>query len=216
MDVTIIGAGNMGRGIGTRLVAGGNAVELLDSDADEAARLAAELGAGSGDGRGSAEGKGTDAPIGGKVVVLALPYDAALGAVEQYGDQLGGKVVVDITNPVDFQSFDRLVTPPDSSAAEELARRAPADAKLVKAFNTTFAGTLVEGEVAGHQLDVLIAGDDDEAKDTVAELARSGGLNAIDAGPLRRARELERVGFLHMALQDELGSGFGSAVKLIA
>lgn len=87
---------------------------------------------------------------------------------------------------------------------------------MVKAFNTTFAGTLVDGEVAGQPLDVFIAGDDADAKETVAELARGGGLNPIDVGPLRRARELERMGFLHMALQDGLGTGYGSAVKVIS
>ena len=86
----------------------------------------------------------------------------------------------------------------------------------MKAFNTTFAGTLVAGEVAGQPLDVFIAGDDDEAKETVAGLVRAGGLNPIDAGPLRRARELERLGFLHMAIQDALGTGYGSAVKVIS
>jgi 8-hydroxy-5-deazaflavin:NADPH oxidoreductase len=70
--------------------------------------------------------------------------------------------------------------------------------------------------VADQPLDVFIAGDDDGAKDTVAELARAGGLNPIDAGPLRRARALERLGFLHMAIQDELGTGYGSAVKVLS
>ena len=97
---------------------------------------------------------------------------------------------------MNVDTFDGLVTPLDSSAAEELAAKLPSGAKVVKAFNTTFAGTLVAGEVAGQPLDVFIAGDDDEAKETVAGLVRAGGLNPIDAGPLRRARELERLGFL--------------------
>jgi 8-hydroxy-5-deazaflavin:NADPH oxidoreductase len=75
---------------------------------------------------------------------------------------------------------------------------------------------LVEGQVSGQQLDVLIAGDDSQAKQIVAELARAGGLNSIDVGPLRRARELERLGFLHMAVQDTLGTGYGSAIKVIS
>jgi NADPH-dependent F420 reductase len=209
MDVTIIGAGNMGRGLGTRLVAGGNDVKILDSDPDQARELAAELG-------GGAEAGASGDPLDGDVVVLAIWYEPARSVVEQYGDQLDGKVIVDITNPVDVDSFDGLVTPSDSSAAEELEKLAPDGARVVKAFNTTFAGTLVEGEVAGQPLDVLIAGDDADAKGTVAALARGGGLNPIDAGPLRRARELESLGFLHMVLQDELGTGYGSAVKLIS
>jgi predicted dinucleotide-binding enzyme len=70
-------------------------------------------------------------------------------------------------------------------------------------------------EQYGGQLAVFIAGDDERAKETVRELVRSSGLNPIDAGPLRRARELERLGFLHMAIQERLGTGYGSAVKVI-
>ena len=209
MDVTIIGAGNMGRGIGTRLVAGGNDVKVLDTDPDQARALAKELD-------GDAEGGAAGDPLSGDVVVLAIWYEPARSAVEQYGDQLDGKVTVDITNPVDVESFDGLVTPADSSAAEELAKLSPDGARVVKAFNTTFAGTLVEGEVSGQPLDVFIAGDDADAKKTVASLARAGGLNPIDTGPLRRARELERLGFLHMALQDELGTAYGSAIRVVS
>ncbi len=61
----------------------------------------------------------------------------------QYGEALSGKVVVDITNPVNWETFDGLVTPPDSSAAEKIEKAAPEGARVVKAFNTTFAGTLV-------------------------------------------------------------------------
>jgi len=212
MDVTIIGAGNMGRGIGTRLVAGGNHVTILDTDPDEARQLAAELDRGG----GAAEGGAAGDPLTGEVVVLAVWHDGALAAAEQYADQLDGKTVVDISNPVNVETFDGLVTPPDSSAAEELAKKLPTGAKVVKAFNTTFAGTLVEGEVGGQPLDVFIAADDDQAKQTITELVRASGLNPIDAGPLRRARELERLGFLHMALQGALGTEYGSAVKVIS
>jgi 8-hydroxy-5-deazaflavin:NADPH oxidoreductase len=85
---------------------------------------------------------------------------------------------------------------------------------VVKAFNTTFAPTLVAGEVSGQQLDVLIAGDDDAAKRKVAQLASDAGLRPIDVGPLRRAQQLEQLGFLHIAVQQPLGLGFTSAVKL--
>ena len=209
MQVTIIGTGNMGRGIGTRVLAGGHELTLLDREPGKGEELARELG-------GSAAGGIVGDPIAGDVVVLAVPYKAAGPVVQQYGEELAGKVVVDITNPVDRQTFDGLVTPPDSSAAEEIANSAPEGARVVKAFNTTFAGTLVEGQVAGQPLDVPIAGDDDEAKETVAQLARDGGLVAIDAGPLRRARQLEGLGFLGMTLQQPLGLNFQSAWKLVS
>ena len=102
------------------------------------------------------------------------------------------------------------------SAAQEIAGAAPDGAKVVKAFNARFAATLLEGRVAGQPLDVFIAGDDDDAKATVRQLIEGGGLRAVDAGPLARARGLEALGYLRMTPQQPLDTGFGSAVKVIA
>ncbi len=85
----------------------------------------------------------------------------------------------------------------------------------MKAFNTTFAGTLADGNVAGQPLDVFLAGDDDGAKATVRRLVEDGGMRAVDVGPLARARELEALGYLHMAVQPALGTAFGSAVTIV-
>jgi NADPH-dependent F420 reductase len=207
--VTIIGAGNMGRAIGTRAVAGGNEVELIDRNPEDANALAQELGE-------AASALEARSPFGGEVVVIALYYPFTLEAIEQYRDQLAGKVVVEISNPVDVETWDRLVTPPDSSGAEEAAKLVPQGTPVVKAFNTTFARTLVAGEVAGQQLDVLIAGDDDAAKKKVAELVEAGGLRPLDVGPLPRARQLEHLGLLLIVLQEPMGWGFASAVKFHA
>jgi|SRR5215207_9583420 len=205
-SISILGSGNMARGIATRALAGGNSVQILARDADKATGLAKEL-------TGQVTTGRIGDPLSGDIVVLAVPYAAAAPLVAQYGDQLDGKVIVDITNPVDFTTFDSLVTPADSSAAEEIAKAAPAGSSVVKAFNTTFAGTLVSGQVAGQPLDVLIAGDDENAKTAVAGVAEAGGLRPVDAGPLRRARQLEHAGFLHMTLQQPLGTGFASALR---
>lgn len=145
---------------------------------------------------------------------FAVYYPAIKDAVHEYADRVEGKVVVDITNPVDTETGDDLATPAGTSSAEEVARLLPDGTPVVKAFNTTFAPTLVAGEVGGQQLDVLIAGDDDEAKRKVAQLVTDGGLRPLDVGPLRRARQLEQLGFLHIAVQQPLGLGFGSAIKL--
>jgi NADPH-dependent F420 reductase len=212
MRITIIGSGRMGRGIGTRLLAGSNDVEFIDSDGNRAKAVAEDLNRTGG---GHATAVPVGGPIGGEVVILAVYYAAVAGVLEEYGDQLAGKVIVDITNPVDFEGLDGLITPPDTSSAEETAALAPEGARVVKAFNTTFARTLSEGNVRGQQLDVLIAADDDNAKQTVARLAEQGGMRPIDVGPLRRARQLEQLGLLHISLQDRLGTAFGSAVKFI-
>ena len=207
MKVTIVGAGNMGRGVGGVAVAGGHDVEIVDRDPAEAQKVAEELG-------GSATALEPGTPFGGDVVVLALYYPGIKDAVSEYADQLAGKVVVDITNPVNTETWDRLATAPGSSSAEEVQELVPQGTPVVKAFNTTFAGTLVEREVDGQQLDVLIASDDDEAKRKVSQLVSDGGLRPVDVGPLGRAQQLEHLGFLHISLQQPLGLGFGSAVKL--
>jgi 8-hydroxy-5-deazaflavin:NADPH oxidoreductase len=207
MDITIIGTGNMSRGIATRALAGGHTVTLLGTEAGKAQQLAGEL---SGDVRAGTIGD----PLSGDVVVLAVWYQALDDVLGRYGDQLAGKTVVDITNPIDTSSFQPLNLEV-GSAAQEIAQKA-AGAKVVKAFNTTFAGTLVEGQVAGEQLDLLLASDDEEAKRAVARLASDGGMRPIDVGPLTLAHNLEALGYLNMAIQPTLGTNYGSAFKIIA
>jgi NADPH-dependent F420 reductase len=214
MRVTVIGAGNMGRGIGHRLVAGGHDVTIVDRNPEEAERLAEEL-RGAAQGGAAVEASGPDAELRGEVVILAVYYPGSLELASDLGDGLAGKIVVDISNPLN-ETFDALGTAPGTSAAEEVAATVPAGARVVKAFNTTFSGTLVEGQVAGQPLDVFIAGDDEGAKETVAQLVRDGGLRAIDVGPLERARQLEGLGFLVITLQQPLGLNFQSAWKLIS
>ncbi len=214
MNATIIGAGNMGRGIGHRLVAGGHSVTIMDRDPEKAEQLSEELrSAAEGGATVEAAGPGTEPR--GEVVILAVYYPGSLEIVRELGDRLEGKVVVDIANPLN-QTFDGLATAPGTSAAEEVAASAPPGTRVIKAFNTTFSGTLVEGQVAGQPLDVFIAGDDEGAKETVAQLVRDGGLRAIDVGPLERARQLEGLGFLGITLQQPLGLNFQSAWKLIS
>lgn len=173
-NVTIFGSGNMGTAIAGVLTAGGATVDHL----------------------GSAD---TAATITGDIVVLAVPYPAVEGIVKTYGSQLAGKVLVDITNPLDFTTFDSLTVPAGSSVAAELAAALP-EAKVLKAFNTNFAATLVAKNVGPVKTTVLIAGDDAAAKAELAEVISAGGVNAIDAGGLKRAHELEAIGFLQLTL----------------
>ena len=212
MNVTLIGAGNMGRGIGYRLVAGGNNVTLIDSNPEAAETLATELRGVSKQGAVVKTGTLENVELG-DVVVLAVYYGANLDVVKQLGNRLAGKTVVDIANPLNG-TYDGLATAPDSSSAEDLAKVVPASAKVVKAFNTTFAGTLVDGQVGGQKLDVFIAGDDEAAKQVVSRLVTDGGLVAVDAGPLLRSRQLEGLGLLGITLQFKHNLGFTTGWKL--
>ncbi len=212
MNISIIGAGNMARGIGTRFVAGGNSVTVASKDPVKATALAKELRAG----KPGAEvvAATVELALANAVIVLALPFAAARDFAAEHAAKLAGKVVVDITNPLN-DTYDGLVTAPGKSAAEEIANLLPRS-RVVKAFNTTFAGTLVVGAVDGHKLDVLVAGDDADAKKLVVDLIEAGGSRAIDAGKLERARQLEGLALLGITLQGPLGTGFQSAWKLVA
>lgn len=173
-NLSILGTGNMSQAIASIAAKGGHSVQQLGEN-------------------------DLDTPATGDIVVLAVPYPAVADVIDQRGEQLAGRIVVDITNPLNFETFDSLVVPADSSAAAEIAAALP-DSRVLKAFNTTFAGTLAAGTVGFLTTTVLIAGDDTDAKSTLAGVVTSGGLNAIDAGSLKRARELEAVGFLQLTL----------------
>ena len=206
MQITIIGTGNMARGVATRALAGGHEVTLLGTESSKAETLAGEL---SGDVNAGQVGD----PLTGDIVVLAVWYPVVDDVLGRYGDQLDGKILVDITNPIDVDAFEPLMLDA-GSAAQEIQAKAPG-AKVVKAFNTTFAGTLVGGSVLGQPLDVLMASDHEDAKETLGRIVADAGLRPVDAGPLKRARELEAVGYLHMALQQPLGQNFTTAIKVL-
>lgn len=171
----IIGTGNMGKAIGGLLAEGGSTVTYLTHD--QAGTVA----------------------LSGDVVVLAVPHPAVASIVEAYREALAGKVVVDITNPVNFETFDSLVVPAGTSFAAQLQAKLP-DATVLKAFNTNFAATLMSKTVGSAQTTVLIAGDDDAAKAALSRAVEAGGLAAVDAGSLARAIELEAMGFLQITL----------------
>lgn len=172
--ITIFGKGNMGQAIGDVFKQGGNEVGFIDSKDP-----VVDLGA---------------------IIVLAVPYNAALSIAKANRAALAGKIVVDISNPLNFDTWDELVVPADSSAAAQIAALLP-DSKVVKAFNTTFAGTLQSRQVSDkEQTTVMAASDDAAAKEQLAAALTDSGVAFVDAGSLKRARELESFGFLQMTL----------------
>jgi predicted dinucleotide-binding enzyme len=190
-SISIIGLGNMASTLADRALVGGNAVEIIGRDPAKANELAAALG-------GATVGTAGTAPAG-DIVILAVPYASAAAVVSEYGEALGGKVIVDITNPItpDAKGF---VTPDDTSGAQEIAKAAPAGAHVVKAFNTLFAGVLAAGSADGRPVDVFIAGDDAQAKAGVSAFIESLGLRPLDAGELPMARAIENAALLQLGL----------------
>ena len=204
----------MARGIATRFLSGGHNVTLMDRKLDKAKASADQIVSSVKNGA-KVQGAAIGAPLQDEIVILAIPYGATSEVIENLGAQLAGKTIIDITNPLNA-TYDGMAVEAGTSAAEEIARELPENAKVFKVFNTIFAQTLLSGQVDGKKLDVFIAGDDAEAKANITQLVNDGGLRAIDAGPLSRARQLEALGFLGITLQGTLGTSFKSAWKIVA
>lgn len=214
MNITIIGPGTMGSAIGGRAVAGGHSVTFVGKTLESAQKATDEVRAFAKQGNEVSAATLEQVELG-DVVVLALWYGTNIEVAKQLGEKLKGKTVVDIANPVN-STYDGLVTAPDSSSAEDVAKAAGTKTKVVKAFNTTYASTLRQGQVAGQPLDVFIAGDDAEAKNKVAQFVKDAGLRPVDAGPLSRARQMEGMQLLHIVTQGNLGTNFASTIKILS
>jgi hypothetical protein len=177
----------MARTIGARAVAGGNTVEIIGRDESKATDLAQALGG------GTTTGKWGAVPAG-DIVIAALLYDAVVPAIAQFGDALAGKVIVEISNPLNA-TFDGLAHSEETSIAQEVAKVAPASVSVVKAFNTIFRQVLENGRP-----NVFFAGDDAQAKAAVAEFIKSIGLRPLDVGGLKMAHWLEGAGVMTVGL----------------
>ena len=186
--ISIIGSGGMAAAIAGRTAKAGHTVEVVSRDPVKARALADRLAA------GAITATYRAAPAG-DIVILAVPYSSAAAVVADYGEALGGKVIIDITNPIapDLSGF---VSPAGSSGAQEIAKGAPAGAHVVKAFNTIFGHVLAKGG----RLDAFIAADDVEAKARVSTFLESLGLRPFDVGGLHMAQTLEALGLMMIGL----------------
>jgi predicted dinucleotide-binding enzyme len=148
----------------------------------------------------------------GEIVLLAVPFGAVGDVVEQAGEALAGKTVVDVTNALDATM--NLAVGFTTSGAEELQKKLPRS-RVVKAFNTVFAQHMDTGRLGERPLTAFVAADDAEAKKTVLELARGLGFDPVDAGPLKSARSLEPLAFLNIQLGYVHGLGTQIGFKLL-
>ena len=194
--IAILGQGNMGAGLAGRLA--GKANIVLGARDPKAGQLSY-----------------ADAVAKAGIVVLAVPFDAALQAAKTL--DLGGKIVVDMTNPI-TPDYSGLRLGHTTSAAEEIQKAAPS-AKVVKAFNTIFAGLFAAPVAETRGIPVFVAGNDEAAVAAVADLAIKAGFGVENAGSLDAARFIEPVGMLNIRFGYGLGKGTAIApawVKLAA
>jgi 8-hydroxy-5-deazaflavin:NADPH oxidoreductase len=204
MTTAIIGLGNMGKGLAKRL-AGRTDLVLASRDASAAPAFAATL-------TGVRSAAIADAINAANIVILALPYGAALEMAEHA--KLDGKIVVDLSNPVK-SDFSGLLLGHSSSAAEEIQRVAKG-AMVVKAFNTIFAGLFDAPVNSTAYVPVFLAGNDETAVEAVSALVVAAGFKSEKTGGLDAARLLEPLGMLNIRFGYGLGRGTAIAPNWLA
>lgn len=148
----------------------------------------------------------------GELVILAVPFTVLDDVVRELGDSINGKTVVEVTNALTQEM--QLALGFSTSGAEELQKKMP-EGHVVKAFNTVFAQHMDKGSARGQQLTIFAASDNEQARNMVLELGRGIGFDAMDAGPLRNARQLEALGYFNIQLGYVLGNGTDTGFKFV-
>lgn len=204
-SVSIFGLGKMGLAITDIVARGGASVQIVKHSAkSDTSRV-----------RPDVEYAMFGDDLTGDLVILAVPQAAHRNIIEAYRDRLGGKIVVDISNSIDFIMYERPEALRGTSAALELAKQLPADVSVLKAFNVNLADTLKTGTNGTTTTTVLFAGDDAEGKTMLADIIEAAGLRAVDAGPLPRSMELEALGFLQITMAASGKTQFESGFTLL-
>jgi NADPH-dependent F420 reductase len=206
MDIAIIGAGTVGRSLATAFSRAGHAVAIASRDPEDAGAVAHDT-------RARVAATNAEAAESAEVIVLATPFSSAPDVAGEIREGAAGKIVIDVSNRMSFGAAGPEIDT-TSSNAEELAELLP-DARVVKAFNTLFASNQSDPVTEGVRLDGFVAGDDTDAKTTVLELVESIGLDPVDVGPLVRARQLEGLAFLNIAINATHGGSWQSGWKLV-
>jgi 8-hydroxy-5-deazaflavin:NADPH oxidoreductase len=207
MKIAIIGAGNVGRALATSFGRAGHQLVIASREPEHASDLAASIAGATTAPSPRAAAQGAD------VVVLAIPFASAAEVALNIRPAIAGKPVVDVSNRMSFGANGAEMDT-STSNAEDLAVLLP-EAHVVKAFNTLFSSRQSDPVLDGVRLDGYVAGDDAAAKATVLELVGSIGLNPLDVGPLVRARQLESLAFLNIALQIDHNGTWGSGWRLV-
>jgi 8-hydroxy-5-deazaflavin:NADPH oxidoreductase len=207
VNIAIIGAGNVGGTLGRAWAKAGHDVcfGVRNPQDDKTRQLVQSAGA------TARAGTVAEAAAFGEVVVLATPWGGTEAAIRSAGD-LGGKTVIDCTNPVK-PDISGLEIGFSTSGAEQVAEWATG-AKVFKAFNTTGAGNMADPVIQGVRTVMFVCGDDEAAKPTVLRLVADVGFDVVDAGKLAIARLLEPFAMLwiHLAIARSMGTNFGFAL----
>jgi predicted dinucleotide-binding enzyme len=190
--VAVIGTGRVGSALGPRFAALDYKVVYgsRNPSSDDVVALVARTGG------EAAAATQQDAAIQAEIIVLAIPWSATGQVVKDLGD-LDGKIIIDVTNAIEFVKGGQMQMAVDTSAGELVQSWAPG-ASVVKAFNTISFTVMANTDAAGGPVTVPIAGNDEEAKQKIAGIIQAMGFETMDVGPIRNARVLESMTIIYM------------------
>ncbi len=190
--IAIIGAsGNMGSAIAKSLSKAPYRLLLFGKEEKKLISIYKEIKTANKSADAEVIGCAADASWEADIIIAAVPFAAEKELAEKIKQVATGKIVISISNPLN-ENYTGLVTDGNTSSAEELQKLLP-HSKVIKAFNTTFAGDFSQPVIDGKTIDAFIAGNDEEALETVSDVVRSAGFNPIKAGELAISRTLENM-----------------------
>ena len=198
-ELGVLGTGRMGSRLAAMFARAGRKVVLGSRDYDRATELVEAL-----DMPTLRAGCYLDAVRAPAILPAIFVRDGLLDLLERYCSALKGKLLIDISNPFN-EDYSDFVTPWDSSAAEELQRRFP-QARVVGAFKNVFWEVFDHPQFGDALSDVLVTGDNEQAKELFFALADGTPFRYLDAGPLIRSRTIERLTFITSSLGQQLNS----------
>ncbi|MEU6140965.1 NAD(P)-binding domain-containing protein [Streptomyces sp. NPDC047081] len=205
MRYAVLGTGEVGRTLGGKLAELGHEVTLGSRTKDNPAALewARETGA------GARAGTFAEAASSAEVVLVAVGGQVALAALEAAGAaNLGGKVVLDVSNPMAFEDGELRLDPVESDSMGERIQRAFPHARVVKSLNTVNCKVMVEPSLVPGEHQVFVCGDDADAKEQVTRMLGEFGWpphRVLDLGGIRSARSVEMLLPLWLDLFRNLG-----------
>ena len=212
--IAIIGAsGNMGSAISKSLSKGNYRLLLCANEQDKVQAVVEEIRSTNPSANLEAIDCSVEASWEADIIIVAVPFAAEKEVARKIQEVTNQKIVISISNPLN-STFNGLVTAPDTSAAEELQKLLP-NAKVVKAFNTTFAADFSSPVIDNKQVDAFIAGNNEDALKIASELVSTAGFNPLVAGDLTVSRTLENMQLLLIQLNMKYGCNWLAGWKIL-
>lgn len=209
MKVGIIGSGDVGKKLGDSFVDLGHSVKIGTRDATKLAEWASKHG-----NRASA-GSFADAAAFGDIIVVATSWAGTASALDMANPKnMAGKIVIDVTNPLDFSTMPPKLAVGNTDSAGETVQRLLSEARVVKAFNIVGNPHMYKPNFSEGRPTMFICGNDDSAKKMVTDLLTSFGWESIDIGGIEGSRLLEPLAMLWITYYFRTGTG-NHAFKLL-